>query len=44
MITSPDGDVAEDRTAASTGSYSATAVTTVSKPWVMQMATFRAGK
>jgi hypothetical protein len=42
IITSPDGDIAEDRVVTTTGSYSATAPVTPSGPWVMQMATFRA--
>jgi hypothetical protein len=41
IITNPDGDIAEDRTVSSTGSYSATAPTT-SSTWVMQVVTFRA--
>ena len=41
-ITNPNGDIAEDRTATATGSYSATAAILSSKPWIMQMATFRA--
>lgn len=36
------GNIVEDRTVSATGNYSATA-TTSSAPWVMQMATFRAG-
>jgi hypothetical protein len=41
-ITNPDGDVAEDQVAAVAGSYSTAAPTGSSKPWVMQMATFKA--
>jgi hypothetical protein len=41
-ITSPDGDIAEDQTATSAGSKSATAPLNASGPWVMQMATFYA--
>ena len=41
-ITSPDADIAEDQAVTVTGSYSAAATTASSKPWVMQMATFRA--
>jgi hypothetical protein len=36
------GDIAEDATVLSAGSYSVTAPLTSSAPWVMQMATFRA--
>ncbi len=35
------GDIAEDATVLSTGSYSATAALKLSAPWVMQMAAFR---
>jgi hypothetical protein len=41
IITSPDGDLAEDKVVTAAGSNSATA-TLSSGPWVMQMATFRA--
>jgi len=41
VITSPDGDIAEDKTTTSTGSYGATA-TGSSGAWVMQMAAFKA--
>jgi outer membrane protein assembly factor BamB len=40
IITSPDGDIAEDRVVAATGSYSATAPE--NGAWLMQLATFRA--
>jgi hypothetical protein len=40
IITSPDADIAEDRTVTATGSYSATAPNTTSN-WVMQVATFQ---
>ena len=43
-ITSPDTDIAEDRTVSVTGSYNATAPTSSSTAWVMQMATFRAAQ
>jgi hypothetical protein len=36
------GDIAEDATVLSSGTYSVTAPLRVSAPWVMQMATFRA--
>jgi chitodextrinase len=39
LLTSPDGDIAEDRTVTATGSYSATAPATGS--WIMQMVAFR---
>ena len=42
IITNPDGDIAEDRSVTATGSYSATGTISVSKPWIMQMATFKA--
>jgi hypothetical protein len=41
IITSPDADVAEDRTVTATGNYSATAPNSTSS-WVMQVATFKA--
>ncbi len=40
IITSPDADIAEDRTVTTTGSYSATAPNSSSN-WVMQIATFQ---
>ena len=43
IITSPDGDIAEDKTVSATGSYSAVAPLGYSSTWIMQMATFRAG-
>jgi hypothetical protein len=41
IITSPDGDIAEDKVVTTTGSNSATAPLTSSGPWVMQMVTFK---
>ena len=41
IITSPDADIAEDRTVTATGNYSATAPNSRSN-WVMQVATFKA--
>ena len=41
IITSADGDIAEDQVVTSAGSYSASAPLTSSN-WVMQMATFKA--
>ena len=41
IITSPDGDIAEDRIVTTTGAYSATAPLNSAGPWVMQMATFK---
>jgi hypothetical protein len=41
IITSPDADIAEDRTVTATGSYSATAPNSTSN-WIMQVATFKA--
>jgi hypothetical protein len=36
------GDIAEDKSVTSTGSYNATAAMRASAAWVMQMATFKA--
>src|SRR5207245_9142974 len=42
MITSPDGDIAEDQMVTATGSYNATtAALTPAGPWIMQMVAFR---
>src|SRR6266851_8987571 len=42
LLTSPDGDIAEDRMVTATGSYSATtAALSPAGPWVMQMVVFR---
>ncbi|MGO9228064.1 MAG: beta strand repeat-containing protein, partial [Bryobacteraceae bacterium] len=41
LITSPDGDIAEDRMVTATGSYSATAPLSPSGTWIMQMVAFR---
>jgi chitodextrinase len=42
MLTSPDGDIAEDRMVTATDSYSATtAALNPAGPWVMQMVAFR---
>ena len=41
VITSPDGDIAEDRVVTTAGSNSATATLTSSGPWVMQLVAFR---
>jgi len=41
-ITTPDSDIAIDKTVNSTGSYNAASALTYSSTWVMQMATFRA--
>jgi hypothetical protein len=41
VITSPDGDIAEDRVVTTTGSNSATATLNSAGPWVMQMVTFK---
>ncbi len=43
IITNPDGDIAEDRSVSTSGSYSATATLSYSGGWIMQMATFRGG-
>ena len=42
IITSPDGDIAEDKVVTTAGSNSATATLRSSGPWVMQMVTFSA--
>jgi chitodextrinase len=41
-ITSPDGDIAEDKIVSVTGSYSASAPLNGAGPWVMQMVAFKA--
>ena len=41
LLTSPDGDIAEDRMVTATGSYSATAPVSPSGRWIMQMVAFR---
>jgi len=43
IITSPDGDIAEDKIVTSTGSYNATAPASYSY-WVMQMVAFKASQ
>ena len=42
IITTPDGDIAEDRIVTATGSYSAAAPLGGSSGWIMQVAAFRA--
>ena len=42
VITSPDGDIAEDRIVTTAGSYSAAAPLVVAGDWVMQMVAFKA--
>ena len=42
FITSPNGDIAEDRVVTAAGSYTATATLGSAGAWVMQMAAFRA--
>ena len=42
IITSPDGDIAEDRTVTAVGNYSAGSPLTASGPWVMQLVAFKA--
>ena len=41
IVTVPDGDIAEDQTATTAGSTSATAPLTAAGPWVMQMVSFK---
>jgi fibronectin type 3 domain-containing protein len=40
-ITSPDGDIAEDKMVTASGSYSANAPLSSAGPWIMQMVAFR---
>jgi hypothetical protein len=42
LVTSPDGDIAEDRIVTAVGSYNATAPLATPGAWVMQMVAFRA--
>jgi Fibronectin type III domain len=42
LLTSPDGDIAEDRVVTATGSYSAAAPLNSTGWWIMQMLAFRA--
>ena len=42
MITSPDGDIAQDRVVTATGSYSASASLASAGPWIMDLVAFRA--
>jgi hypothetical protein len=42
MITTPDGDIAEDRVVTTTGAYTAAAPLSGAGPWVTQVAAFRA--
>jgi IPT/TIG domain len=42
ILTSPDSDLAEDRSVTTTGSYNATATLSASGPWVMQMVALKA--
>jgi len=41
LLTTPDGDIAEDETETAAGSYSATAPLTSSGHWIMQMVAFK---
>ncbi len=41
LLTSPDGDIAEDEMVTATGSYSASAPVTPSSGWIIQMVAFR---
>jgi hypothetical protein len=43
VITTPDGDIAEDKILTAAGSNSATATLNSAGPWVMQMVTFATG-
>ena len=42
VITTPDGDIAEDRIVTAVGSYSASATLSGAGAWVMQMVAFKA--
>jgi hypothetical protein len=42
LLTSPDGDIAEDQVVATAGSYSASAPLSSAGSWIMQMVAFRA--
>ncbi len=42
LLTTSDGDIAEDQTVTAKGSYSATAPLSSAGPWIMQMVAFRA--
>ena len=42
LLTSPDGDIAEDQVVTTAGSYSATAPLSSAGSWIMQMVAFRA--
>ena len=42
LLTSPDGDIAEDTMVTTTGSYAATAPLSPASQWIMQMVAFRA--
>ena len=42
IITTPDADIAEDQTATTTGTYTATAPLGGTAPWILQIATFKA--
>jgi hypothetical protein len=41
VITSPDGDILEDRVVTTTGSYAATATVSPSAQWIMQLVAFK---
>jgi fibronectin type 3 domain-containing protein len=41
LLTSPDGDIAEDQMVAAPGNYSASAPLSTSGPWIMQVIAFR---
>jgi len=41
LMTTPDGDIAEDRMLTAAGSYSASAPVSPSGAWIMQMVAFR---
>ncbi|MGC1660568.1 MAG: LamG-like jellyroll fold domain-containing protein, partial [Candidatus Acidiferrales bacterium] len=42
ILTSPDGDIVEDKTVSTVGSYSASAPLNASANWIMQMVAFKA--
>jgi hypothetical protein len=43
LLTSPDGDIVEDKVVSAAGSYSASASLGASAPWIMQAVAFKAG-
>jgi chitodextrinase len=44
ILTSPDGDIVEDKVVSTVGSYSASATLGAAAPWIMQMVAFKAAQ